>query len=209
VSGIAKNGDAFEPERGTGYEVGIKGDFLNGRLSSTLAFYTVTKTNVATADPSDLTGSFSIQIGEQHARGIEFDIAGEILPGWKVIGSYAYTDAEITEDNTYPVGNALANTPQHTSSLWTTYTFQRGPLEGFGFGGGIFANSKAYGDLDNSYTIPGFVRTDAALFYKKDRLRASVNFKNLFSVRYFEGTFLGTANPAAPFTVQGTISWEF
>ncbi|MBP5977566.1 TonB-dependent siderophore receptor [Brasilonema sp. CT11] len=121
VSGVAKNGDAFEPERGTGYEVGIKGEFLNGRLSSTLAFYTVNKTNVATADPSDPTGTFSIQVGEQRARGIEFDIAGEILPGWKVIGSYAYTNAEITKDNSYPVGNTLANTPQHTGSLWTTY----------------------------------------------------------------------------------------
>ncbi|MEH2180197.1 TonB-dependent siderophore receptor [Nostoc sp.] len=209
VNGTDKNGDAFVPERGTGYEVGIKGDFLNNRLSSTLAFYTVTKTNVTTADPSDPTGIFSIQVGEQRARGIEFDIAGEILPGWKVIGSYAYSDPEITQDNTYPVGNTLANTPRHTGSLWTTYTFQTGALEGFGFGGGIFANSEAYGDIDNSYTIPGFVRTDAALFYKKDRLRASINFKNLFDVTYFEGTFLRAANPAAPFTVQGTISWEF
>ncbi|MDF5725100.1 MAG: TonB-dependent siderophore receptor [Rhizonema sp. PD37] len=209
VSGVARNGSAFVPERATGYEVGIKGDFFNGRLSSTLALYTVTKTNVATADPSDPTGTFSIQVGEQRSRGIEFDIAGEILPGWKVIGSYAYTDAEVTKDNTYAVGNALANTAQHTGSLWTTYTFQTGSLKGFGFGGGIFANSRAYGDLDNSYTIPGFVRTDAALFYKKNRLRASINFKNLFDVKYFEGTFLRAANPAAPFTVQGTISWEF
>ncbi len=126
-----------------------------------------------------------------------------------MIGSYAYTDAQITEDNTYPVGNTLSPTPRHSGSLWTTYTFQRGSLEEFGFGGGIFAASEAYGNLDNSYTVLGFVRTDAALFYKKDRLRASVNFKNLFSVRYFESTFLGTAYPAAPFTVQGTISWEF
>ncbi|MEH2082236.1 MAG: TonB-dependent siderophore receptor [Nostoc sp.] len=209
VSGTAKNGDAFVPERGTGYEVGIKGDFLNNRLSSTLAFYTVTKTNVVTTDLSDLTGTFSIQVGEQRARGIEFDIAGEILPGWKVIGSYAYTDAEITEDNSYPVGNTLASTPRHSGSLWTTYTFQTGLLKGFGFGGGIFAASKNYGTLDNTYTLPGFVRTDAAVFYKKDRLRASVNFKNLFDVRYFQGSFFDTANPADPFTVQGTISWEF
>ncbi|MBP5974026.1 TonB-dependent siderophore receptor [Brasilonema sp. CT11] len=208
VSGSDKNDNAFVPERATGYEVGIKGDFLNNRLSSTLALYTVTKTNVVTADPSD-PANFEIQTGEQRARGIEFDIAGEILPGWKVIGSYAYTDAEITKDNSYPVGNALGTTPQHSGSLWTTYTFQTGSLQGFGFGGGIFAASKTYGDLDNSYSLPGFIRTDAALFYKKDRLRASVNFKNLFSTRYFESASFGSAYPAAPFTVQGTISWEF
>nr|WP_298919777.1 TonB-dependent receptor [uncultured Nostoc sp.] len=79
------------------------------------------------------------------ARGIEFDIAGEILPGWKVIASYTYTDAEITQDNTYPVRNALRGIPRHSGSLWTTYTFQTGTLEGFGFGGGIFAATEAYG----------------------------------------------------------------
>ncbi|MEH2275314.1 MAG: TonB-dependent siderophore receptor [Nostoc sp.] len=206
VSGSSKNGDAFEPTRGTGYEVGIKGDFLNNRLSSTLAFYTVTKTNVLTEDPSDR--NFSIQVGEQRARGIELDIAGEILPGWKVIASYAYTDAEITKDNTYPVGNTLGGIPRHSGSLWTTYTFQKGTLEGFGFGGGIFAATEAYGYLDDLYTVPGYVRTDAVIFYKKDRLRASVNFKNLFDVRYFDGSTGGVVDPADPFTVQGTISWE-
>ncbi|MEH2082234.1 MAG: TonB-dependent siderophore receptor [Nostoc sp.] len=208
ITGSDKNSNAFVPERGTGYEAGIKGDFLNNRLSSTLAFYTVTKTNVRTADPSD-PANFEIQVGEQRARGIELDVAGEILPGWKIIASYGYIDAEITKDNSYPIGNTLSNTPRHTGSLWTTYTFQRGLLEGFGVGGGLFAASKAYGDLDNSFTVPGFVRTDAALFYKKDRLRASINFKNLFSTRYFETAFFGSAYPAAPFTVQGTISWEF
>ena len=208
ITGSDKNNNAFVPERGTGYEAGIKGDFFNGRLSSTLAFYTVTKTNVVTADPSD-PANFEIQVGEQRARGIELDAAGEILPGWKIIASYGYIDAEVTKDNSYPIGNTLSNTPRHTGSLWTTYTFQTGPLEGFGFGGGIFAASKAYGNLDNSFTVPGFIRTDAALFYKKERLRASVNFKNLFSTRYFETAFFGSAYPAAPFTVQGTISWEF
>ncbi|MEH2071690.1 MAG: TonB-dependent siderophore receptor [Nostoc sp.] len=207
VSGSSKNGDAFVPTRGTGYEVGIKGDFLNDRLSSTLAFYTVTKTNVLTEDPSDR--NFSIQVGEQRARGIELDVAGEILPGWKVIGSYAYTDAEVTQDNTYPVGNALRGIPRHSGSLWTTYTFQTGSLQGFGFGGGIFAATEAYGEIDNFYTVPGYIRTDAVLFYKKDRLRASVNFKNLFDVRSFDGSTGGVVDPADPFTVQGTISWDF
>ncbi|MEH2249198.1 MAG: TonB-dependent siderophore receptor [Nostoc sp.] len=206
VSGSSKNGDVFVPTKGTGYEVGIKGDFLNNRFSSTLAFYTVTKTNVLTEDPSDR--NFQIQVGEQRARGIEFDIAGEILPGWKVIASYAYTDAEITQDNTYPVGNTLGGIPLHSGSLWTTYTFRNRPLDGFGFGGGIFAATEAYGYQDDLYTLPGFVRTDAVIFYKKDRLRASVNFKNLFDVRYFDGSTGGVVDPADPFTVQGTISWE-
>ncbi|MBE9192700.1 hypothetical protein IQ230_20565 [Gloeocapsopsis crepidinum LEGE 06123] len=33
----------------------------------------------------------SIQVGEQQSRGLEFDISGEILPGWNIIAGYANT----------------------------------------------------------------------------------------------------------------------
>lgn len=98
--------------------VGVKTDFLDGRLSTTLAAYQITKTNVTTPDPNN--SLFSVQTGEQRSRGIELDIAGEILPGWKAIASYAYTNAEVTKDNATPVGNRLANVPENQASLWTT-----------------------------------------------------------------------------------------
>ncbi|NWF59552.1 MAG: TonB-dependent siderophore receptor [Fischerella sp.] len=97
----------FKPTTGTQYEVGVKADFLDGRLSTTLAAYHLTKTNVITPDPDPILAAqgFSVQTGEQRSQGIELDIAGEILPGWRVIGSYTYTDAEVTKDNSIPVGN--------------------------------------------------------------------------------------------------------
>lgn len=64
---------------------------------------------MTTPDPNNTL--FSIQTGEQRSRGIELDVAGEILPGWKAIASYAHTDAEVTEDNATPVGNRLTNVP--------------------------------------------------------------------------------------------------
>lgn len=63
--------------------------------------------------------------GEQQNQGVELDVSGEILPGWNIIASYAYIDAEVTEDNTIPVSNRLFNTPEHSASLWTTYEIQR------------------------------------------------------------------------------------
>jgi iron complex outermembrane receptor protein len=43
----------LEPEKGAQFEVGVKGELLNGRLSATLAAYNITKQNVATPDPRD------------------------------------------------------------------------------------------------------------------------------------------------------------
>ena len=208
ASGRSADGEAFEPQRGTAYEIGIKTEIIKNRLSSTLAFYDTTLTNVATEDPeNDL---FEIQTGEQNSQGIELDIAGEILPGWKIIAGYAYTDAVITEDNTFEVGNRLNNAPEHNFNLWTAYTIQKGSLQGLGFGAGIFHVSERAGDLDNSFFIDEYTRVDAALYYEREQFRATLNFKNLFDVRYFAGSqSREEVIPGEPFTVLGTVSFEF
>ncbi|WP_375475219.1 TonB-dependent siderophore receptor [uncultured Nostoc sp.] len=207
-SGRSISNQPFDPQKGTGYEVGVKTELLNSRLSSTLAYYNTTLKNVL-IDDLDNPG-YSLQVGEQRSRGIEFDIAGEILPGWKLIASYANTDAKVTEDNILQVGNRLNNVPRNSGSLWTTYTLQTGSLKGLGFGFGAFFVGERAGDLANSFVVPGYTRLDAALYYQKDNFRIGLNFKNLSDIRYFEGSQGRTqVIPGAPFIVQGTISYSF
>jgi len=73
------SGDPLEPERGEGYEVGVKAELFDSRLFATLAYFDITKQNVAVTDPNNLF--FSIPTGEQRSRGVELDVTGEILPG--------------------------------------------------------------------------------------------------------------------------------
>jgi len=207
-SGRSLEDQPFEPEKSTQYETGIKADLLDGGLSATLAAYEITKSNVLTADPENI--DFSIQVGEQRSRGIEFDIAGEILPGWNLIASYAYTDAQITKDNTFEEGNRLNSVPYNTASLWTTYEIQSGSLQGLGFGTGIFFVDERTGDLDNSFTVPSYARVDSSLYYTRGKFKTALNFKNLFDVDYFESAQNRESNaPGAPFTVLGSVSVEF
>jgi iron complex outermembrane receptor protein len=209
------NNTFLEPERGTQYEVGVKVDF-NDKLSATLAAYEITKTNIATPDPND-PDNFSVPIGEQRSRGIELDISGEILPGWNIIAAYGYTDAEITQSNDLRVGSRVPRVPEHKVSLWTTYQFRQGDLQGLGFGLGLYYLSDRVGgdiptnEADDTFTLPSYLRTDAAIYYKRDNWRAAINIENLFGVRYFESFNFGrnTVIPGAPFTVIGTISFEF
>ena len=199
---------ALDPTRGTQYEVGVKTDFLDGRLSTTLAAYYLTRTNVLTPDPNN--PNLSIQTGEQRSQGIELDVTGEILPGWNVILSYAYTDAEVTEDNTFPVGNRLPNVPENQASLWTTYTIQEGDLEGLGFGLGLFYTGTRQGDLNNSFELGDYVRTDAAIYYRRDHFNAAINFRNLFDIDVPAFAFSRAyVQRTQPFSVVGSISWQF
>ncbi|MBD0363140.1 MAG: TonB-dependent siderophore receptor, partial [Coleofasciculus sp. C3-bin4] len=208
VTGTAFGGSLFQPERGTQYEVGVKAELLGGRLSSTLAFYNLTRTNVTTQDL--VNPGFNVQTGEQRSRGVELDVVGEILPGWNVIASYAYTDANITKDNRFEVGNRLNNVPEHAASLWTTYELQNGALQGLGLGVGIFYVGEREGDLGNTFSLPSYLRTDAALYYRRNNLRASLNVKNLFDINYFE-TASSNVNvyPGSPRGVEFTVGWEF
>ncbi|MEH2023726.1 TonB-dependent siderophore receptor [Nostoc sp.] len=203
---------AFEPTKGTQYEAGIKADFLEGKLSTTLAVYQITKTNVTTSDPDPERAAqgFSTQVGEQRSRGIELDVAGEILPGWKVNASYAYTNAEVSEDNSIPVGNRLEDAPNNQASLWTTYELQNGDFKGLGFGLGLFYVDARAGDLENSFEIPDYLRTDAAIYYRRDAWKAGINIRNLFDTEYYSSSNGDRTRirEGAPFTIIGSISWE-
>ncbi|MHC5673388.1 TonB-dependent siderophore receptor [Nostoc sp.] len=206
--GFNPDGRAFKPTKGTQYEAGIKADFLDGKLSTTLAAYQISKTNVTTPDPNNR--DFSIQVGEQRSRGIELDIAGEILPGWKAIASYAYTNAEVTKDIDISVGNKLLGVPENQASLWTTYQIQKGSLKGLGFGLGLFYVGERAALSDNSVELPDYLRTDAAIYYRRDGFNAAINIRNLFDTDYFRSTYgytLGLER-GAPLTIIGSIRWE-
>ncbi|WP_104545161.1 TonB-dependent siderophore receptor [Chroococcidiopsis sp. TS-821] len=209
IFGQTVDGSFLDPEISEQFEVGVRGEFANGRLVANLAAYNLTKRNVEGPDP--LNPDFAIAVGKIRSRGIELDVAGEILPGWNAIASYAYTDAEITEDNYYPAGNRPNNVPRNSTSVWTTYEFQNGNLQGLGFGLGLFFVGDRAGDFDNTYELPSYVRTDAAIFYRQDNWRAALNFQNLFDVNYIRNSegFREANAPGAPFTVIGSLSVTF
>jgi iron complex outermembrane recepter protein len=202
------SGSFLAPEKGNQFEVGIKAE-LNPKLSLNLAAYQLTKNNIATTDL--VNSDFSVAIGEIRSRGIELDVAGEILPGWNIIASYAYTDSRITESNDSPVGLKTALVPENAFSIWTNYELQGGALKGLGFGVGLYYLSERPGDFVNSYTLPSFLRTDAALFYKRNNLRLAINIRNLFNQDYIESVAFGRSRitPGEPFTIIGSISYEF
>ncbi|MEH1827090.1 MAG: TonB-dependent siderophore receptor [Nostoc sp.] len=205
--GIDVNGNTFVPTRGTQYEVGVKSDFLNNKLSATLALYQLTQSNITTIDPNNT--NFSIQVGEQRSRGVELFVTGELAPGWNIIGTYNYTDAHVTRDNVYKVGNLLVNTPENSASLWTTYIIPKGNLKGFGGGLGLFYIGDRQGDLNNTFMLPSYVRTDAALYYRHNNFQAALNFQNLFDVLYYEGAYnINRVFRGEPFEVEATLKWQ-
>ncbi|WP_158260677.1 TonB-dependent siderophore receptor [Pleurocapsa sp. CCALA 161] len=207
------DGEPLEPETGEGFDVGIKAEILENRLSATLGYFNITKQNVAVNDPSDPVGSALIATGEQQSEGFDIDLSGQIMPGWNIIASYAFIDAEVTED-TDPefVGSKLTGIPENSASLWTTYELQKGSLQGLGFGAGFNFVGERQGGLPNSFTTDSYFLTNAALFYSRDNWQVRLNFDNLFDVDFIESVNTSRTRfnyPGDPFTVRGSVAVEF
>lgn len=212
-------GEPFVPQTGEQYEAGVKLDFLKRKLSATAAVFQITKANVQATDPLDPRNT--IQIGEQRSRGVEFDVNVQPFRNWNTIATYAFTDAVITNDTTLVggrlllVGNQLQGTPRHTASLWTSYEFDKGVLRGFGGGAGIFAVGRRFGDNEHTFSVPGYGRVDASVFYKiyakeKLRYRVAFNLNNVFDKLYYSGVRgRYSVEPGAPLNGQLTLQAIF
>ncbi len=209
-------GQSLRPEIGIQYEAGFKGNFFRGKLQPTISVYTVTKTNVLTADPND--PNFSIQIGAQRAKGVELDLTARPVAGFNLLFAYSFNQAQISKSGNefdFPIGNLMPNAARHGGSFWGTYEFTRGRLNGLSVGGGVFAYAKRQVDLFNTGVLPGYARVDSSLGYRfkpGDRMawRLSLNVNNLLNRRYWEAA-LGrvVVYPGAPRSAQITVQMNF
>ncbi|AZE54783.1 Ferrichrome-iron receptor [Pseudomonas synxantha] len=209
-TGASREGGGFAPEKGKSYEMGIKWEALDRQLSVDAAIYQIEKKNVLTNDPADPTNTFSVAAGQVRSRGFDLNVAGNLTPEWRVIGGYAYVDAEVTRDNTFRAGTRLMNIPRNSFSLLNVYEFQDGALKGLGLGaGGKYVDQRAGQTANTGFSMDAYTVVDLLGYYKvNEQVRLNLDVKNLFNREYEEGAFGNIyAYPGAPRTVQVGISY--
>ncbi|MDZ5603810.1 TonB-dependent siderophore receptor [Pseudomonas sp. RP23018S] len=208
-TGAAREGGGFDPEKGKSYELGVKWEALDRQLSVDAAIYHIDKENVLTRDPVD--PNYSIAAGEVRSRGFDLNVAGNITPEWRMIGGYAYVDAEVTKDNRLPSGTRLANIPRNSFSLLNTYEFQDGFAKGLGLGVGLKYVDDRNGQTEAvTYTMDRYSVVDLLSYYKvNEHVRLNLDLKNAFNKGYDEGAFNTYAYPGAPRTVQAGVAYTF
>ena len=182
-------GTSFDPEEGVGYEAGFKFDLLDSRLGMTVAAFHLTKENVLTADPADST--YQIAAGEVRSRGLDLQLTGQLTDEVRVIGAYAYVDAEVTKDNTLASGSRLLNVPEHSGSLLGVYEFLDGGLKGLELGGGVnYVGDRSGNVADSGFELPGYTTVDLLARYKATQdLTLGANLNNAFDRTYYERSY--------------------
>ena len=226
--GVTVSGGIPDPEKSREYEAGLKGEWLDGKLSANLAFFDLTKTNVQTPLPAPFINKVAIT-GEQRSRGIELDLRGQLTDYWNLIATYAYIDTEITKDSAPldtvigssgagNIGHRFANVPRNSGSLWSTYDFSGLGAQGFSAGAGVYLVSDRAGNVDNSFDMPGYARVDTMLKYQHKAGPSNVtlqfNIENLLDKEYIASSngfasFIHQTLPGAPRTFLGSVRVEF
>nr|WP_233285381.1 TonB-dependent siderophore receptor [Bradyrhizobium acaciae] len=181
-------GSNIAPEEGTQWETGVKFDF-NKRISGTLALYDIDKKNVLVSQLNASTGIVEYRTaGKVRSRGVELDVTGRLTDSWSMIGSYAYTDARVTEDPTL-AGNALQNVALNTASLYLVYDFGTTLPGRLRLGGGARHVGDRPGDAANSFVLPAYTVADVFATYETKVQTFPViyqfNVKNLFDTVYY------------------------
>jgi catecholate siderophore receptor len=179
-SSLSATTETLEPERFTNYEAGAKWD-VRPELALTAAVYRLDRTNTTAPDPADATRV--VQTGSQRTEGVELGATGSLTPAWQVAGGATFQRAEVTSTTTAAqAGAEVPLVPERTFSLWNRYQL----LPALGVGVGVVHRSDMYAAIDNSVTLPGFTRADAAVFLGLGRgVSAQLNVENLFDRRYY------------------------
>lgn len=194
-----------DPEQGRQFEIGYKHTALDESIVAGVTAFQIKKSNVST--PSLVDPTLLVLSGEQTVRGVEFDMSAKFARGWSAIASYAYMDGFVSRDNDIPVGQALLNTPRHQASAWVRHDFDQVP--GLGASLGVFAVGQREATLPNSWTIPGFARVDASMYYKvSPRLDLALHVKNLGDKNYYDSQG-NLTYPGAPRSFSVSAKYRF
>ncbi|WP_137974093.1 TonB-dependent siderophore receptor [Pseudomonas sp. F(2018)] len=184
---IGSQGQVYKPEKGLGYETGLKLDLLDGRLGGTIALFHIDKENVVT---TDALGD-SVAAGEARSRGLDLQLSGQLSDAVRVIGAYAYIDAEVTKgDAAIPAGSDLLGIPRHAGSLMAVYEFQDGALRGSDIGAAFNHVGERSGQAGSDFRLPDYQTLDLLAHYKaSEDLTLGVNLNNLFDRKYYERSY--------------------
>ncbi|RAJ06663.1 iron complex outermembrane receptor protein [Chitinophaga skermanii] len=218
-AGIIYPNKPVKPLEGNTFELGVKKDWFGGKWNTTLAAYHITNKGKIIGDP-DTThlpkDAFSLQLGETVAKGIEFDLRGEIVKGLQLTLNYAYTDHEVTEDiNPANVGNKIPGYAKHLTNGWLSYRFSKGIFKHLGLSAGyqyqVDRTTWAWSATAKDQ-LPNYFRVDAGISYAMPKYYVNVNINNIFNKYLYSGAPYGSyyywqTEPGT--NVRATVGYRF
>lgn len=164
-----------EPFLGTGYEAGLKADFLGGRISGTLAYFNNEQKNYifsfVEVAPNGLTLTTQVQSGNVVAsEGVELELTYSPTDYWQIYFGASSAATKYTAISSPDVQYLLGTAPQYTArdraNLWTRYSFRNEAVKGLWIAGGFNYTGKKAEISNNPWLfLPAQTVYDAVVGY--------------------------------------------
>ena len=192
------------PEMTRQKEIGVKSDWLDQRLTTTLAVYELELYNRRTRDANN--PEIIVLTGLQRSRGIELTATGNIVGNWYVRGGIGLQDATIVKDNNNQEGNRINDVAKRNASLFVTWK----PELGWYAETGLTLVGDRYADNQNTTVMPGYGRWDALAGYRTHDWDVRAALNNIADKTYYSSaTSAAQIQPGDPRSLVVTSTYRF
>ncbi len=204
------SGKYLDPITGNNYEAGLKSDWMNSRLTTTLSVFRIEQDNLGQSTGRTIQGSTDTayeSVDGTVSKGVEFEINGALTDNWQMtFGATRY----VAEDNDGKAVNPQL--PRTTVKLFTSYRLPAMPE--LTVGGGVNWQNSVYTYQDTPYGTWRASQGSYALVDLFTRYQVTKNFSlqgnvnNLFDKTY-DTNIEGEIVYGEPRNVSLTASYQF
>lgn len=197
--------NSLDPQNTRLYEGGVKSDWLDGRLATTLSLYRLEMYNKRSKDPLDPTKV--TLTGLQRTDGIELSARAQLTDELYLRGGIAIQDAEQVKADADLQGKRPMNVSRQNGQLFAGY--ESGQQGWFGETG-VTAVGDRFADNANTTTLPGYARFDARAGYRWQQWEAQLSAENLTDHDYFvSATSASQIMPGTPRQLNLSAAYRF
>lgn len=197
------------PATGKNLEAGVKSEWLDKKLNTSLALFKARQNNLATYVSFDTTNNVSIYEGvDTLVRGVELDMAGQISPRWKLTAGYTQLSIKTATGE-----EVRTFSPRRVFRLATTY--QIPALESLKVGASINWRGQVWRQDEVGGTAaiarqPSYALVNLLAGYDINKqLNIALNVNNVTNKKYLTSLYWDQSYYGAPRNAVLSLRWKY
>ena len=204
------NVNALDPQFSRQLEFGVKSDWFDKRISTTLAVFQLDLYNRRTQVSA--SPDLFVLTGLERNRGIELSVNGQLATDWFIRSGFSVQNARIVEAKSCAAcgasvqGKRSAGVSSANGSVFVGYA----PVQGFFAEAGVIYEGSRYVDVANRLDLPAYTRWDAKAGYRFPKVELTLAVTNLSNRSYYPtSTGLSQIMPGAPRSALLSAAYKF
>ncbi len=221
-------GQLLKPSVINQYELGVKNNFFEGKISANLSLYRIINSNLAQQAELKADGTLNSDAtvkelkGQTTSDGLEIDISSNFSKNFYFIAGYGYNNMRFTKTSgakgSNIEGEQVVINPRHTGNLTAFYTFTKNRLKGLRLGVSSFYTGERLGGYNNivgqtqigSRLLPlkGFATVDVSAGFGIGKFSLRARVSNIFNTVNYLVRDNYSITPVTPRQLIVTIGYK-